>query len=176
MPQDFTPNILSLPLSTDTQRSNKYSARQSLDFKFSCADGPGQGSRRGSHVYEVNTWLWNFGQPQPRVAGLSVAKTEKIRKRCRVDAAKSAWETRRAQKRAAKANADIWYTYTCHIPVIYHWSVKVALCALEHAICLGREESKLFQCFFNSSKALNLKCKYEWDISVKTKHMSGIFH
>jgi hypothetical protein len=42
---------------------------------------------------------------------------------------------------AAEADADIvWYTYTCHIPVtvIYHWSVKVALCALEHAICLGR--------------------------------------
>ena len=41
-------------------------------------------------------------------ACLSVAKTEKICKRCRGDAAKSAWETlRRARKRAAEADVDI---------------------------------------------------------------------
>jgi hypothetical protein len=79
----------------------KYSARQG------CADGHGPETRRGSHVYEVNAWLWNFGRPQPRVASLSVAKTEKIRTRCRAAAAKSAWETRRARKRAAEADADI---------------------------------------------------------------------
>ncbi len=46
----------------------KYAARQKQAFKFGCADGQaGPGSRRGSHVYEVNTWLWNFGRPQPRV-------------------------------------------------------------------------------------------------------------
>ena len=33
----------------------KYAARQSRDFAFGCADGPLQGSLRGSHVYEVNT-------------------------------------------------------------------------------------------------------------------------
>jgi hypothetical protein len=32
----------------------KYAARQGRDFTFGCADGHGQGSRRGSHVYEVN--------------------------------------------------------------------------------------------------------------------------
>ena len=85
----------------------KYSARQGRDFAFGCADGHGPETRRGSHVYEVNTWLWNFGLPQARVASLSVAKTEKIRKRCRAAAAKSAWETRRARKRAAEADADI---------------------------------------------------------------------
>ena len=97
--------------STTSTIPNKYAVRQSRDFEFGCADGPGQGirqgSRRGSHVYEVNTWLWNFGRPKPRVAGLSVAKTEKIRKRCRGDAAKSAWETLRARKRAAEADVDI---------------------------------------------------------------------
>jgi hypothetical protein len=37
---------------------------------------------RGSHVYasEINTWLWNFGRPQPRVGGLSVAKSSQNRK------------------------------------------------------------------------------------------------
>ncbi len=64
---------------------------------------------RGSHVYEVNTWLWYFGRPQPRVASLSVDKTEKICKRslCRGAAVKSAWETRQAPKSAAEADADI---------------------------------------------------------------------
>jgi hypothetical protein len=63
-------------------------------------------------VYEANTWLWNFGQPQPEptsVASLSVAKTEKICKRsqCKGAAAKSAWKTRQALKSAAEADADI---------------------------------------------------------------------
>ena len=66
---------------------HKYAARQGLDFEFGCADRPLQG--------------WNFGRPQPRVAGLSVAATQKIRKRCRGEAAKAAWKTRRARKSAA---------------------------------------------------------------------------
>ncbi len=59
---------------------HKYAARQGLDFPYGCADGPAKGleTRRGSHVYEVNAWLWNFGRPQPQVACLSVAKTVKI--------------------------------------------------------------------------------------------------
>ena len=31
-------------------------------------------------VEDINDWLWNFGRPQPRVGGLSVAKTERIRR------------------------------------------------------------------------------------------------
>ena len=93
--------------STTSTIPNKYAARQKRDFAFGCADGPGQGSRRGSHVYEVNTWLWNFGRPQLRVASLSVAKTKKVSKRCRGDVAKSAWETRLARKHVAEADAGI---------------------------------------------------------------------
>ncbi len=55
---------------------HKYSNQQKDAFEYCCADGAGPTSRRGSHVYEINTWLWNFGRPQPRVGGLSVAKTE----------------------------------------------------------------------------------------------------
>ena len=40
-------------------------------------------------------------EPQPRVAGLSVAATQKIRKRCRGEAARGAWKTLQASKRAA---------------------------------------------------------------------------
>jgi hypothetical protein len=46
----------------------------------------------------INTWLWNFGRPQPSVGGLSVAKTEKIRGKSRSEAAKRGWATKRASK------------------------------------------------------------------------------
>ena len=67
---------------------HKYSSRQRDAFECGCADGAGLNSRMGSHVYEINTWLWNFGRPQPRVGGLSVAKTEKIRREARSEASK----------------------------------------------------------------------------------------
>ncbi len=70
---------------------HKYSSRQRDAFECSCADGAGPTSRRGSHVYDINAWLWKFGRPQPRVGGLSVAKIEKIRRKSRSDAAKRAW-------------------------------------------------------------------------------------
>ncbi len=72
-------------------------ARQRDAFECCCADGAGPTTRRGSHVYEINTWLWNFGRPQPRVGSLSVAKTEKIQRKLRSDAAKRAWATKRAR-------------------------------------------------------------------------------
>jgi hypothetical protein len=67
---------------------HKYSSRQKGAFGCGCADGAGPTSRRGNHVYEINTWLWNFGRPQPRVGGLSVAKTEKLRRKSRSEASK----------------------------------------------------------------------------------------
>ena len=50
---------------------HKYSGRQRDAFECGCADGAGPTTRRGSHVYEINTWLWNFGLLQPSVCGLS---------------------------------------------------------------------------------------------------------
>jgi hypothetical protein len=50
------------------------------------------------YVRRVDTWLWNFGRPQPRVGGLSVAKTEKIRRKSRSEASKRGWATKRARK------------------------------------------------------------------------------
>ena len=70
-------------------------------FEFGCADGQGPASRRGSPVYEVNDWLWNFGRPQPRVGGLSVSNTERIRRRSRSEASRRSWETRKARTMAA---------------------------------------------------------------------------
>ncbi len=67
---------------------HKYSSQQRDAFECCCADGAGPNSQRGSHVYDINTWLWNFGRPQPRVGDLSVAKTEKIRRKSRSEASK----------------------------------------------------------------------------------------
>ena len=67
------------------------------ELRLRTADGAGPNSRRGSHVYEINTWLWNFGRPQPRVGGLSVSKTEKIRRKSRSEASKRGWATKKAR-------------------------------------------------------------------------------
>ncbi len=77
---------------------HKYSSRQKDAFECCCADGAGPTSRRGSHVYEINTWVWNFGRPQPRVGDLSLAKTEKLRQKSRSEASKRGWATKRARK------------------------------------------------------------------------------
>jgi hypothetical protein len=92
---------------------HKYSNRQKDAFECGCADGAGPTSRRGSHVYEINTWLWNFGRPQPRVGDLSVAKTEKLRRKSRSEASKRGWATKRARK---------WplHEYAWYIHGIYH--------------------------------------------------------
>ena len=79
---------------------HKYTPRQKQAFEYGCADGSGQGSRRGSHVYEINCWLWNFGRPQPRIGGLSVAKTERVRSQSRSETSRRAAETKKARKRA----------------------------------------------------------------------------
>ena len=41
-----------------------------------CADAVSVDGRRGSNVYEVNPWLWQFGRGKPRLGGLSVEATE----------------------------------------------------------------------------------------------------
>jgi hypothetical protein len=84
---------------TTSTSQHKYAPRQKQAFEYGCADGSGQGSRRGSHVYEINTWLWNFGRPQPRIGGLSVAKTEQIRRQSRSETSRRAAETKKARKR-----------------------------------------------------------------------------
>ncbi len=39
------------------------------------ADTADADGRRGSNVYEVDTWLWMFGRGKPRLGGLSVEET-----------------------------------------------------------------------------------------------------
>ena len=94
---------------------NKYAPRQKQAFEFGCTDGAGQGSRRGSHVYEINAcqWLWNFARPQPRVGGLSVAKTERIHTKSKSEAARRGWKTRKARQRPAEEDESTGGYMTC---------------------------------------------------------------
>jgi hypothetical protein len=71
---------------------NNFLTTNFISLECCCADGAGPASRRVSHVYEINTWLWNFGLPQPSVGGLSVSKTEKIKRKS--EAAKRDWATK----------------------------------------------------------------------------------
>ena len=55
---------------------------------------------RGSNIYEVNPWLWQFGRGKPRLGGLSIEQTGE-RKKVASDARhKRAAETKRARKTA----------------------------------------------------------------------------
>ncbi len=53
-----------------------YSTRKDSCFPMGCADSAAVDGRRGSNVYEVNPWRWQFGRGKSRLGGLSVEKTE----------------------------------------------------------------------------------------------------
>jgi hypothetical protein len=123
-----------LNLNTTSTIQHKYAARQKQAFAFGYADGSGQGSRRGSHVDEINTWLWNFGRPQPRIGGLAVAKTKRVRRQSsqsRSESSRRAAETRKARKRAVD---QIRQTNTWYLPFICTHSVKLAFSRV-HLVC-----------------------------------------
>ena len=73
-----------------------YSKTKSACFPAGCADTAAEDGRRDSNVYEVNTWLWQFGRGKPRIGGLTSEETEErqdsARKSCRK-------ETREVSKR-----------------------------------------------------------------------------
>jgi hypothetical protein len=71
---------LSLAGNTTPTIPHLYSKRKDSGFPMGCADSAAvpvdRDGRRGSNVYEVNPWLWQFGRGKPRLGGLSVEKTE----------------------------------------------------------------------------------------------------
>ncbi len=44
-----------------------YSKRNKSGFPMGCADAAALDERRGSNVYEVNQWMWQFGRGKPRL-------------------------------------------------------------------------------------------------------------
>ncbi len=67
-----------------------------------CCDSAAVDGRRGSNVYEINQWLWQFGRGKQRLGGLSCEETDDRR-----DAALQERSLRRAETcRRRKAPAD----------------------------------------------------------------------
>ena len=75
-----------------------YSKRKDSGFPMGCADTASVDGRRGSNVYEVNPWLWQFGRGKPRLGGLSVEDTEARTHARKVEGHKRSVETRRQRK------------------------------------------------------------------------------
>jgi hypothetical protein len=71
--EDFLGRVPLIPCFLDGNATStiphKYSGRQLDAFECCCADSADPTTWRGSYVYEINTWLWNFGRPQPRLGG-----------------------------------------------------------------------------------------------------------
>ena len=74
---------------------HKFSTHKGSGFPTGCADSAASDGRRGSRVYEVNTWLWNFGRGKPRLGGLTVKDTAMRKETVRKDQANRSAETRR---------------------------------------------------------------------------------
>ena len=49
--------------------------RKRSGFPVGSCDTAAADGRRGSNVYEVNQWLWQFGRGKPLLGGLSVEET-----------------------------------------------------------------------------------------------------
>ena len=78
---------------------HKLSKHKSSAFPMGFADTAASDGRRGCNVYEVNTWLWNFGRGKPRLGGLTVEETAVRKKTGRKDQAKKSALTRRRRRK-----------------------------------------------------------------------------
>ena len=76
---------------------HKFSKSKGSGFPLGCADHAASDGRRGCNMYQVNTWLWNFGSGKPRQGGLTVTveETSMRKKTVKKDQAKRSAETRR---------------------------------------------------------------------------------
>ena len=66
-----------------------------------------ESGRKGSNMYEINQWLWQFGLGKPRLGGLSVAETDSEERCIAVakDGAKRAVATRARRRHKALKTA-----------------------------------------------------------------------
>jgi hypothetical protein len=74
---------------------HKFSKHKGSVLPFGCADSTTSDGRRGSNVYEANTWLWNFGCGKPRLGGLNADETTMRKKTVRENQARRSAETHR---------------------------------------------------------------------------------
>ena len=77
---------------------HKYSQHKRSGFPVGTCDTAAADGRRGSNVYEVNPWLWQFGRGKPRLGGLSVEKTDDKKEAALKERNLRGAETRRRRK------------------------------------------------------------------------------
>ena len=77
---------------------HKYSKHKSSGFPMGSCDTAAADGRRGSNVYEVNQWLWQFGRGKPRLGGLSVEETADRKDAAQKELIGRGAETRRRRK------------------------------------------------------------------------------
>jgi hypothetical protein len=83
-----------------------YSKRKDSGFPLGCADSALVDGRRGSNVYEVNPWLWQFGRGKPCLGGLSIEETEQRMHAHRRESHVRGAETRRRVVGGARRNEN----------------------------------------------------------------------
>ncbi len=84
------------------------SKRKDSGFPYGWADAAATDGQRGSNVYEVNPWLWQFGFGKPRLGGLTIEETTE-----RKDAVSNALHKHAAETvRHRKAN-PAWFEVHC---------------------------------------------------------------
>jgi hypothetical protein len=66
--------------------------RKDSGFPYGCADADPTDGLRGSNVYEVNPWLWQFGLGKSRLGGMTIKETSE-----RKDAVSNAQHKRAAE-------------------------------------------------------------------------------
>ncbi len=81
----------------------QYSKNKNSCFPAGCADAAEEDGRCGSNVYEVNTWLWQFGRGKPRFGCLTIEETSD-----RQDSASKALDKRRKETRDGRKGDDAW--------------------------------------------------------------------
>ena len=52
-----------------------FNTHKDSGFPYGCVDAAPTDGLRGSNVYEVNQWLWQFGFGKPRLGGLTIKET-----------------------------------------------------------------------------------------------------
>ncbi len=84
-------------------------------------------------VYEINTWLWNFGRQQPQVGKLSVVKYRRIIGQSKSQTSRRAWKTRQAHKHAAGISclgqprintSSLFKTHSDYYAVLHSWLLR----------------------------------------------------
>jgi hypothetical protein len=96
--QDFVEHCV---MQTRVCQMSKYSKNKNSCFPADCADAAsedGSIGRRGSNVYEVNPWLWQFGRGKPRLGTLTIEETAERQVAASKASDKHGKETREGRK------------------------------------------------------------------------------